>query len=339
MRIGLVSYEYPPQQGLGGVGTYMFRLAGALGKAGHEVHVIAGPSDRPPSRSPTSRSTASPPSYEIRSPTTALCAGSTGRASPAAWAGCTRPSGTGSSGTWPPTTPSSELHAQYPLDLVEVPEHAANGWMAGQIHRWPIVMRMHCPWELFVRINRFPFNPMNRVLSTWNGAPCRYPDALTVPSEAMRARSSARGSMRRRRDDPELHGHPRGPRPAARRWRRPAIVCVGSDRAAEGPGHARAGVRDRSPASIPGPAADRRPRPLARGAPLRRTACRGSVPDPAIRARIDFRAGAAGEGAGLLRESRVAVISSRGFESFSYAAWKPRRGPADDRHRRAHCRK
>src|SRR5688572_33503579 len=46
MRIGLISYEYPPQQGLGGVGTYMFRLAGALGRAGHEVHVMAGPSER-----------------------------------------------------------------------------------------------------------------------------------------------------------------------------------------------------------------------------------------------------------------------------------------------------
>ena len=50
MRIGLVSYEYPPQQGLVGVGTYMFRLAGTLGRAGHEVHVIAGPSDRAPTR-------------------------------------------------------------------------------------------------------------------------------------------------------------------------------------------------------------------------------------------------------------------------------------------------
>src|SRR5688572_7903257 len=48
MRIGLVSHEYPPQQGLGGVGTYTFRLAGALGKAGNEVHVITGPSDQPP---------------------------------------------------------------------------------------------------------------------------------------------------------------------------------------------------------------------------------------------------------------------------------------------------
>src|SRR3954463_2583628 len=45
MRIGLVSYEYPPQRGLGGVGTYTFRLAGALGRAGHQVVVLAGPTE------------------------------------------------------------------------------------------------------------------------------------------------------------------------------------------------------------------------------------------------------------------------------------------------------
>jgi len=61
MRIGLVSYEYPPQRGLGGVGTYTFRLAGALGKAGHEVIVLAGPTEEArPRATTTSRSTASP---------------------------------------------------------------------------------------------------------------------------------------------------------------------------------------------------------------------------------------------------------------------------------------
>ena len=47
MRLGLVSYEYPPQSGFGGVGTYVYRLAGALAKAGHEVVVLAGPTDVP----------------------------------------------------------------------------------------------------------------------------------------------------------------------------------------------------------------------------------------------------------------------------------------------------
>jgi len=72
MRIGLVSYEYPPQQGLGGVGTYMFRLAGALGAAGHDVHVIAGPSDRSPVPQPNVTLHRIPAKFEIRSHSTAL---------------------------------------------------------------------------------------------------------------------------------------------------------------------------------------------------------------------------------------------------------------------------
>jgi glycosyltransferase involved in cell wall biosynthesis len=42
MRIGLLSYEYPPETGFGGIGTYTWYQARALSKLGHEVHVIAG---------------------------------------------------------------------------------------------------------------------------------------------------------------------------------------------------------------------------------------------------------------------------------------------------------
>src|SRR5688572_26496968 len=72
MRVGLVSYEYPPQQGLGGVGTYMFRLAGALGRAGHEVHVITGPSDRPPVQQPNVSLHRIPAAYEMGQSSRAL---------------------------------------------------------------------------------------------------------------------------------------------------------------------------------------------------------------------------------------------------------------------------
>src|SRR4051812_49878308 len=72
MRIGLVSYEYPPQQGLGGVGTYMFRLADALGRAGHEVHVIAGPSDRSPVPQPNVHLHRIPARFEIRTKNAAV---------------------------------------------------------------------------------------------------------------------------------------------------------------------------------------------------------------------------------------------------------------------------
>ncbi|MBU0702261.1 MAG: glycogen/starch synthase [Chloroflexi bacterium] len=39
MRIGLISGEYPPDQG--GVGDFTRELARALADIGHEIHVIA----------------------------------------------------------------------------------------------------------------------------------------------------------------------------------------------------------------------------------------------------------------------------------------------------------
>jgi glycosyltransferase involved in cell wall biosynthesis len=42
MRIGLLSYEYPPETGFGGIGTYTWYHARALAKLGHQVHVLAG---------------------------------------------------------------------------------------------------------------------------------------------------------------------------------------------------------------------------------------------------------------------------------------------------------
>ena len=132
MRIGLVSYDYPPQQSMGGVGTYMFRLAGALGRAGHEVHVITGPSDRAPVQQPnvilhrieaefepqTSRLTRWLYWHAIAEPM--------GRCNPIIW-------------HWLRWNLASHeairrMDAGHPFDVVEAPEHAANGWMAGRIH-------------------------------------------------------------------------------------------------------------------------------------------------------------------------------------------------------------
>lgn len=42
MRIALLSYEYPPETGYGGIGTYTYNQAHALARLGHEVHVFAG---------------------------------------------------------------------------------------------------------------------------------------------------------------------------------------------------------------------------------------------------------------------------------------------------------
>lgn len=42
LRIGLLSFEYPPETGFGGIGTYTWHHARGLADLGHEVHVLAG---------------------------------------------------------------------------------------------------------------------------------------------------------------------------------------------------------------------------------------------------------------------------------------------------------
>ena len=46
MKIALLSYEYPPETGNGGIGTYTWYQARALVKLGHTVHVLAGSTRR-----------------------------------------------------------------------------------------------------------------------------------------------------------------------------------------------------------------------------------------------------------------------------------------------------
>lgn len=42
MKIALLSFEYPPETGFGGIGTYTWFHARALARLGHDVHVLAG---------------------------------------------------------------------------------------------------------------------------------------------------------------------------------------------------------------------------------------------------------------------------------------------------------
>jgi glycosyltransferase involved in cell wall biosynthesis len=42
VKIALLSFEYPPETGFGGIGTYTWYQARGLIKLGHEVHVLAG---------------------------------------------------------------------------------------------------------------------------------------------------------------------------------------------------------------------------------------------------------------------------------------------------------
>ena len=51
MKIGLLSFEYPPETGFGGIGSYTWHQARGLVALGHEVHVLAGARQATPMRS------------------------------------------------------------------------------------------------------------------------------------------------------------------------------------------------------------------------------------------------------------------------------------------------
>src|SRR3954468_24898053 len=194
MRIGLVSYEYPPQRGLGGVGTYTFRLAGALGRAGHQVVVLAGPTEDVDTPQPNVPLRRIPARYEpalnfrgLRFLYWRVFARLMDKAHPLVWHWM----------RWNMATVDAllDIHRQTPLDVVEAPEHAANGLFVGRTRRWPMVARGHGPWDLFFGINRTQGAAMNRMLTYLERCTVGTANVVTTPSHTMAAFIAARWQL------------------------------------------------------------------------------------------------------------------------------------------------
>ncbi|HYE20034.1 MAG TPA: glycosyltransferase family 4 protein [Tepidisphaeraceae bacterium] len=195
MRIGLVTYEYPPQPGLGGVGTYAFRLAGALAGAGHEVVVLAGPASGPeiPLENVTVHRLAA--RYEPSLGFSAfrwvywqVLSRMMEKAHPIVWHWM----------RWNLASADAllDIHRKTPLDVIEAPEHAANGLFAGRLRKWPTVVRIHGPWDLFFGINRTEGTAMNRMLTSLERKSTNYAQVVTTPSHTMSAFMHAKWGMR-----------------------------------------------------------------------------------------------------------------------------------------------
>jgi glycogen(starch) synthase len=184
MRIGLVSYEYPPQRGLGGVGTYTFRLAGALGKAGNDVIVLAGPSEGAEFDQPNVTVHRLPARYDppvnlrgVKFLYWKVFARLMESSNPIVWHWL----------RWDlASLPAlAEIHRATPLDVVEAPEHAANGLFTGLSRNWPMVLRVHGPWDLFFGINRNDGAALNNLLASLEKQSLQYAQVTTVPSRSM----------------------------------------------------------------------------------------------------------------------------------------------------------
>jgi glycosyltransferase involved in cell wall biosynthesis len=143
MRICLISREYPPDTGWGGIGAYTFQHAQGLKRLGHDVEVIALAKEEITSESQISktdngdikvhRSVWGPLLRELS--TINLIAPYTFtvlRCSLALW------------------QQFLKVHRNNPFDVVEAPEHLAEGILPALTKICPLVLRLHTPHSKFV---------------------------------------------------------------------------------------------------------------------------------------------------------------------------------------------
>jgi glycogen(starch) synthase len=141
LRIALLSYEYPPETGFGGIGTYTWHHARALAALGHDVHVLAGAREATPMRHETHDGV-----HVHRY-----------------WAGGPLMQAFHALGRyrlwWTRQRLQNALsmyrglralHAERPFDVVEMPECGAEGALVTRRLRIPSVVRLHSPSALIM---------------------------------------------------------------------------------------------------------------------------------------------------------------------------------------------
>jgi glycogen synthase len=147
MRICLISKEYPPETGWGGIGAYTYQMAHALTDLGHDVEVVAlAPENSSSGRHNSSVQVDSVGSRQIK-------------VHRAAWE-----DELSDLRILRETTPFSHFvikaafslwqtflrrHEEQPFDVVEAPEHLADGVMPGASGAVPLVVKLHTPYSKF----------------------------------------------------------------------------------------------------------------------------------------------------------------------------------------------
>lgn len=141
MKIALLSFEYPPETGFGGIGTYTWHHARGLAKLGHEVHVLAGAKSATPLR-------------------TEVCDGVTVHRF---WADDILMDAFNAFGkmrfwwtrqrlqnAWSMRQGLAALERQHRFDIIEMPECGAEGALVTRRHDLATVVRLHSPAQLIM---------------------------------------------------------------------------------------------------------------------------------------------------------------------------------------------
>ncbi len=146
MRICLISREYPPETGWGGIGAYTYQHAQALLEAGHDVEVI---------------SICKKESTVDVAPLGDVNDTSIIRVHRAVWGNLLEELSAvrvslphthfllkAALALW---RKFLEVHSQKPFDVIEAPEHLAEAIFPALTHVCPLVVRLHTPHSKFVR--------------------------------------------------------------------------------------------------------------------------------------------------------------------------------------------
>ncbi len=179
MRVCLISREYPPETGWGGIGTFTHHLAHGLTVLGHDVHVVSLSSNDhdPPHRGGNGE----PHVHRVPSRQMAVSLGFFNFCLPV-----TRPMLEETMGLW---RKFLDLHKTHPFDVVECPEHFAEGLFPSLTGVAPLVIRLHTPHSKLVKEKFHNFTPSfdHRILTALERVAMISADTLVSPSEDLAA--------------------------------------------------------------------------------------------------------------------------------------------------------
>jgi glycogen(starch) synthase len=180
LHIALISDEYPPDTGWGGIGTYTYNLARGLAAAGHRVEVVAGAIGPSSSRVEEGvilhRIGFAPPqslpkraAYRVFQFLTRRLPEVRRRLEFAhAAAGLLR-----------------RIHARDPLHLCETAEYGANGYFVRRSEDFPLVVKIHTPTLFNYRLNDLPVTREVRWNDRLERRQAREASLRTAPSRKM----------------------------------------------------------------------------------------------------------------------------------------------------------
>ncbi len=177
MRICIISKEYPPDTGWGGIGTYSYEIAHGLSELGHEVEVVAlaAKDSKPKSstvvddgpikvhRVPWQDNLQELATMWISIPYSHFMI----KTNLALW------------------NKFAALHKSKPFDVVEAPEHLAEGVLPSVAGSAPIVIKLHTPQSKFIaeKFHNLSSNFDQQLIAMFERVGMLSADWLISPSE------------------------------------------------------------------------------------------------------------------------------------------------------------